>query len=167
MAESLCTEWGVKWYPSIGNAAVEAVLLNSPNMWERPPADELNLQNGILNVVTKELRPHSPDFLSCVRVPVVFDESARRCPAIRKFMSEVQPADSQNLVADIVAVFMLPFMSLQKAWLFVGEGGNGKSVAVGVISAFIAGPQTVRPRHPNNWQNRSLRHTGCWESWPI
>ena len=136
LAEHLCTQWGVKWYPSIGAAAVEAVLLNSPNMWERPPADEMNVLNGIFNVVTKELRPHGPEFLSPVRIPVSYDPKAE-CPGIRKFMRDVQPEDSQNLLADIVAVLMLPYMSLQKAWLFVGEGGNGKSVAVGIISAFI------------------------------
>jgi hypothetical protein len=48
----------------------------------------LNLQNGLLNIDTLELKEHSPDQLSLVQLPVKYDPKAR-CHRIARFLAEV------------------------------------------------------------------------------
>jgi len=136
LAESLCGEWKTDWNPGVGRGAVEAVLLNSPTLWERPPLDRLNLLNGILDVKTRARIDHYPDFLSPVQLPVRYDPAAT-CPNIRRFISQVLPTDNQDLLGYLAALYMLPYTSLQKALLLQGAGGNGKSVFIAIICAFL------------------------------
>jgi P4 family phage/plasmid primase-like protien len=138
MAEKLCSEWGAKWNPAVGFAAIESVKLNSPVIWDVPPSDEINLLNGILNTRTRVKRDHDPAFLSSIRIPISYDPHAK-CPAIDAFMARVQDADTQHLLAGICGVSMIPYTSLQKAFLIVGVGSNGKGIFTGIISAFLGG----------------------------
>jgi phage/plasmid-associated DNA primase len=48
------------------------------------------LRNGSLNVRTRELFAHSPEFLSTIRIPIAFDPE-EACPVIDKFIDEVSP----------------------------------------------------------------------------
>lgn len=52
---------------------LEAIALN---VWQRPPLDRINMANGVLNI-TEDLREHSPEFRSPVRIPVAFEPDAR------------------------------------------------------------------------------------------
>ncbi|GAI90145.1 unnamed protein product, partial [marine sediment metagenome] len=53
----------------------------------------LNLENGLLDVQTKELKPHTAKFLCTIRIPVTYDPQAD-CPRIKQFFKEVlRPED--------------------------------------------------------------------------
>src|SRR5262245_31972007 len=49
-------------------------------LWERPPLDRINFENGILNLNNFQLEPHRPEFRSAVRIPLTYDPAAE-CPA--------------------------------------------------------------------------------------
>src|ERR671910_844588 len=53
-----------KWTSHRASEVVEYIRADAPNLWERPPQDEVNVLNGILNVRTRRLREHDPAFLS-------------------------------------------------------------------------------------------------------
>lgn len=135
---SLLEEWGEtkQWSSHRANETVEFIRVKSPELWEKPPIDEVNVLNGILNVVTKELREHSPDFLSTAQLPVAYDEKAT-CPAWDKFVSETFPEDAQGLAFEIPADLMTPERSSQKALLAIGEGANGKSTYLEAVERFV------------------------------
>ena len=105
-------------------------------LWERPPADILNLQNGLLDVRTGVLKPHTPDHLSAVQIPVTYDPDAT-CPAWETFVGETFPEDATDLAWELAAKLMTSDSAGQKATLFVGEGGNGKSTFLAGLNAFI------------------------------
>jgi phage/plasmid-associated DNA primase len=137
--------WGVPWNKSHGATALEAVSLSicTKKLLSRPSERELNLLNGILDVRrvidgtgAPTLREHSPNFLSPHRIPVVYDPNAT-CPNIRQFMSEVQPEDTRYLLAAMAALFMLPYTDLQKAFLNIGAGRNGKGIFMRILREFI------------------------------
>jgi putative DNA primase/helicase len=112
------------------------ILADAPELWERPPLDTLSVQNGLLDVTTRIVRPHDPAFLSPVQLPVAYDPGAA-CPAWSQFISEVFPQDCQELPWEICAWLMLPCVSIQKAVLLLGEGGNGKSTWLTALIAFL------------------------------
>ena len=53
---------------ALGESDKDKLLLNlslngTKKFWEDPPLDRINVKNGILNLDTLNLEPHSPEFL--------------------------------------------------------------------------------------------------------
>jgi putative DNA primase/helicase len=130
--------WGLakKWSTHRAKEVAEYISVDCPELWANPPADTLNVANGLLDVLTRRLRPHSPDFLSGVQLPVTFDPSAT-CPALDEFTAQVFPADSEAIAWEILAWIMTPENRIQKAILLLGDGSNGKSTFLRVCVAFL------------------------------
>lgn len=125
-----------KWSSHRANETVEYIRADAPELWEKPPTDRVNVANGILHLKSHKLRPHTPDHLSPVQLPVEFEPEAR-CPAWEKFIAETFPHDAQQLAWEIAADLMIPERSIQKSLLFLGEGSNGKSTALRAYCAFV------------------------------
>ena len=138
MVKFLLESWSQtkRWSSGRADEVVEYLRVDSPSIWERPPLDTVNVANGLLDVETGELKPHSTDFLSPIQLPVSYDPTAT-CPAWEKFVSEVFPADAQELAWEVPAWLMTPDISIQKALLLLGEGANGKSVYLSALRAFL------------------------------
>jgi phage/plasmid-associated DNA primase len=71
------------WSRALSNEIVEFITLDVPELPDRPSTELINLENGLLKVRTYELIPHSPEFLSTVRIPMAFDPQAT-CPEIEQ-----------------------------------------------------------------------------------
>jgi P4 family phage/plasmid primase-like protien len=124
------------WTSNRGLEVVKYLTLKAQLLWERPPCDEICVLNGILNVSTGALRPHSPDFLSQVQIPVHYDPAAT-CPRWEQFVHEVFPTDAVEVAWEILGDLVTPDRSIQKAILLTGAGGNGKSVFLNACQRFI------------------------------
>ncbi|MGO9570398.1 MAG: phage/plasmid primase, P4 family [Desulfomonilaceae bacterium] len=95
----------------------------------------LNLRNGILNLETGEFLEHSPEFLSTVQSDVVFDPSAE-WPLWKMFLDVVLPEqEKQFLLSEIFGYCLTTSIAYHKAFFLLGEGANGKSVALEVLEA--------------------------------
>jgi putative DNA primase/helicase len=138
--KELLVEWGLpaKWSTRKAAEAIEYIRVDAPELWDTPPADTINVLNGLLDVKTKTIRAHDPEFLSAVQLPVRFDPSAP-CPAWDKFINEVFPEDSKAIAWEIPAWLMTSENSIQKAILLLGEGSNGKSVYLRALVTFLGG----------------------------
>ena len=134
----LLLSWGrgEKWSTHRQNEVTEFLRVDAPTLWPTPPLDVLNCLNGLLDVKAGVLRPHSPDFLSPVQIPVIYDPKAK-CPAWLRFSGEVLPEDAQGLLFELAAWLMLPDTSKQKATLLLGDGSNGKSASLRALTAFL------------------------------
>ena len=130
-----------EWTPGFANAVVEYIRVDSPLLWERPPIAVINVKNGLLRISDRVLLPHDPDHLSAIQLPITYNP-ATMCPAIDKFISEVFPSDAVALGYEIPAFLMRPDTAIQKALLTLGPGGNGKSVYLGMVEAFLGKQNT-------------------------
>ena len=124
------------WSSKLGTETVEYIRLQSPTLWENPHATIINVKNGLLDIRTRALKPHSHEYLSVIQLPVEFDPTAT-CPATDKFDSQVFPEDAVILSHEIAAVLTSPSVRIQKSILFLGEGGNGKSRKLNQFKAFV------------------------------
>ncbi len=142
--KTLLNDWGKggKWTTRKANETCEYIRVDAPELWDVPPVEIVNVANGLLNVGTRKLAPHSAEFLSAIQLPVAFDLSAR-CPAWDTFVSEVFPEDSEAIAWEIPAWLMTPDTSIQKAILLTGEGANGKSTYLRAVVAFIGKHNTA------------------------
>ena len=136
------------WTPARVKAIFTWYKDRSPRLWDAPPPDRVNVLNGILNIESGELEPHSPDFLSPIQINAAWDPDAE-CPAIDQFAQRVFPYDAHEVFYQIAGLFLTPDSRCQKAVLFLGSGarGSGKSVAIALLRTFL---------HPRNVSNVPL-----------
>jgi putative DNA primase/helicase len=99
------------------------------------------LENGILDVDSCKVIPHTPDHCALSKLPVKFDLAAD-CPMIKKFLSEVLYPEDLSFIQEWVGYHLWRGYPTAIAALFVGEGANGKSTLIGVLRAFL-GPKNV------------------------
>jgi P4 family phage/plasmid primase-like protien len=125
-----------RWSSHLAREVTEYIQIDAPALWERPRPDTLNLRNGLLDILTGTLRPHEPEHLSSIQLPVAFDPGAT-CPQWETFITRVFPEDCRNLAFEIAASAMRGDVGDQKAILFQGSGENGKSVYLDGLVAFL------------------------------
>ena len=96
----------------------------------------LNVQNGLLNLETLELKPHTPDYLSTSQINVAYDKNAT-APKIKKFISEVARPEDVNLIEELIGWLLWPDYNIHVAVMLLGPGRNGKGTLLRLITAFL------------------------------
>jgi len=96
----------------------------------------INTQAGLFNIATLELKEHTPEYPSLIQIPVFYHSSAD-CPAIRKFLSEILRPEDIPVIEELLGYCLLRQYPIQKAFLFVGEGSNGKSTLIELMRTFL------------------------------
>lgn len=96
----------------------------------------LNVKNGLLDIHTRELRPHSLEYLSMSQLPVRYDPKAT-CPANEKFLNEILDPEDIRTIKKLLGYCLLKHYRYQNAFFFYGSGSNGKSTLIRVIEVFI------------------------------
>lgn len=109
-------------------------------LWERPAPQGINLMNGIFNLKEQRLVSHSPEYLSQVQLPVIYEATAE-CPAWERFVRDTLPADvlEAGVPWQVAGWLMMPHTGLQKALLLFGPGASGKSTFLEGLRAFLGG----------------------------
>lgn len=88
--------------------------------------NEIPVLNGILNVFTRELKPFTPEKVFFNKIPVEYDPNAQ-CPKIEKFLEDVMSKeDDKEVFYEIGGFCLLDDYRYEKAFMFVGDGRNGK-----------------------------------------
>jgi len=96
----------------------------------------INVKNGLININTGELIPHSPDYLSFVQLPINYDPSAN-CSKVIKFLTDIQTKEGISTIVRMLGYCLYRSACYEKAFLFEGPGRNGKSVLTKLIEALL------------------------------
>ena len=94
------------------------------------------LQNGILDLQEGTLSPHNPAHPSTIKLPVRYEPNAD-CPRIRQFFSEVLHPWDQPVVEEFFGYCLEPSYFIHRAFLFIGDGANGKSTCIELLRTFL------------------------------
>lgn len=99
--------------------------------------NEIPVENGILNIETRELKPFDPNRIFFSKLNARYNPEAT-CPEIEKFL------DSTLLTEDDVKVFyeiggfcLWKEYKFEKAFMFVGNGRNGKDKSLELIKRML------------------------------
>jgi P4 family phage/plasmid primase-like protien len=87
-----------------------------------------NMENGLYNIKTGELKPHTPDYLSISQLPVEYDPNAARPELFLKFLKEVLYYTDVGTVLDLMAYTFWKDDPYQILVFLHGQGLNGKNV---------------------------------------
>jgi P4 family phage/plasmid primase-like protien len=105
----------------------------------------VNVKNGLLDITSRKLIPHHPDFVSLIQYPVIYDPEAT-CPVwsscINDWMSGPEREDKIRLLQQFCGYCLSSSMQYDRALFMVGDGGNGKSTFIDTI-AMIIGPDAT------------------------
>lgn len=103
-----------------------------------PATNHLALNNGILNLDTYELLPHTPDCFTLAALEFDYKPDAA-CPRFVKFLDEICQGDEQKICAlqEVFGYCLQSSQDGQKIFIFCGEGKNGKTVTANVLKALI------------------------------
>ena len=96
----------------------------------------LCVANGILNLETKTLQPHTHETKFFCKLPVEYDENAK-CPEIEKFIEEVVTTKQLNVLKEWLGYCLYPKYLYHKALMLIGEGSNGKTTLLNLIEKFL------------------------------
>ena len=127
---------GDSWTPSRADTVLRWLSDFAPRLWDSPPLDRVNVRNGILDLQTEELAPHSKDFLSPVQIDAEWHPGAE-CPRIDRFVAEVFPSDSEQLFFELAGLYITPDTRQQMAVILNGNGSNGKSATIEVLTRLL------------------------------
>jgi len=103
--------------------------------FDRNP-DVLNCLNGLLNMRTLELIDHTLDYPSLVQIPVFYDPRFD-APAISTFLTQILKPEDIDAILELFGYCLVRALPIQKAFLLVGEGANGKSTLIELLRAFL------------------------------
>lgn len=104
-----------------------------------------NVKNGLLNIHTKELMPHTPDFVSLIQYPVEYDPTAE-CPTwiecLSDWMDGPEKEDKTKVLQQFAGYCLSSSMLHDKALFMDGDGGNGKSTFIDTVG-MVLGPDAT------------------------
>ena len=98
----------------------------------------INLENTRLDIRSGECLAFTPEVIEFDRIPVTYDPSAY-CADLDKMLNRVFLGDREviNLFEEMLGAVLLKHNRYQKAFLFYGNGSNGKSTILDLIKTFL------------------------------
>jgi P4 family phage/plasmid primase-like protien len=95
------------------------------------------VQNGVLNIDTKELTPHKPEYCFFNKLPVTYNKD-KDCPYIKTFLQEVL-ADKESLLTlqEFYGSCLLKEYRYEKSIMLTGTGSNGKGKTLELLKYLL------------------------------
>jgi len=95
---------------------------------------KLVLENGIFNLDTKKLSEHDPNFLTTVKIPIVYQPGAT-CFDYIKFLKEcLDSKDIITVVEEASNVLTTNNKNFEVSAIWLGNGANGKTTNMNIIN---------------------------------
>jgi len=107
----------------------------------------INLENCIYNIRTKKIIDHNPQYLFTYSLPIKYDPDAT-INNLEQFFKDVLYKDDIPTIQELFGYCLYREYPYQKAFMFDGDGSNGKSTLINVLSTFLG---------KNNVSNVSLQ----------
>jgi P4 family phage/plasmid primase-like protien len=112
---------------------MKAERANNNIVFNRKPL--FNFKNGTLDLETLEFREHNEADYCSIQADYNYDPS-KECPRWEKFIAEICDNDGKRkaLMQEISGYVLFDDNSLQKCFMLIGEGANGKSVFLDILT---------------------------------
>ena len=106
----------------------------------RHPKSWINCRNGMLDLKTLELHPHSPKYYSLSQLPFAWDPDyqAPDGSIMEEYLQAAIPKDDdRRMFLEYAGYCLSTYTGFQKYLILTGDGGIGKSVLLGLIEGIV------------------------------
>lgn len=100
------------------------------------PMELICLENGILNLLTKEVQPHNPDIIFINKLPINYKKNAY-CNRFLEFLSETLYEEDMRICQEWFGYMLWRRYSEKKALVCIGPTDTGKTVFLSVMFNFL------------------------------
>lgn len=138
----------------VRGAAYLCQVLMSGRNWQQNK-QYLPLVNGVFDLESRKLLPHSPDLNMRWQLPYRFDPEAQ-CPEIQSWLFQACGKDTAlvQLLRAYLSAILLGRVDLQKYLELVGPGGTGKSTFIRLATGLVGNRNTFTTELKRLEQNR-------------
>lgn len=135
---NILDEWYNNYFYYIVISKIEAdTFIESQEFFMPKNLNEICVKNGILDIFTRELKPYTSDKIFFNKMPVIYDKN-KKCPMIDVHLSEVLKNPGDKIVFyEIVGYCLEQTHFIEKAFMFVGDGRNGKGKSLELIKRLV------------------------------
>lgn len=99
--------------------------------------EEIVCENGILNLITRELTPYNPEKIFFTKIPITY-EPEEKCENIIKFMLEIlKNPDDIKVIQELFGYLLWKEYNIERAIMLIGTGRNGKGKLIELMKRFI------------------------------
>ena len=117
------------------------------------PRGTVAVENGLLDLETRELRDLRPEDHALFRVAAPFDPDAE-CPRFREFVGDVVRPDDIPTLQEYAGYTLLHWAQpYKRALLLLGPQDSGKSTFLSVVRALLGGRENVSSENLNSLVN--------------
>ena len=106
-----------------------------------PPTNLINVKNGIYDIKTKQLIPHTPDYYFLNEIPVNYDPEAK-INKIKDFFDTILNVEDITIIQEFLGDCLLRAYPYKKALMCVGETDTGKSQLLSLLGIFLGKKNT-------------------------
>lgn len=110
------------------------------------PKRYINFKNGVLDLETKQLLPHSKELIFVNQIPYNYNPNAPRCELVEKYFSNICNGNPEeiNFLFQLIGVILSDIRSF-KNWIYLhGLKDTGKSVFIKIIQILLTNDQGER-----------------------
>lgn len=120
----------------IVDAVRRNALVIDPWQVNNPQRRIIVFKNGVLDLVSGKLKPHSHHWLYTIGIPHNYNPNAT-CPHFESFIKQILPGDHHNFIKQLLGHLLIPSAEFRKFEVFLGSGANGKSTLLQMIEAML------------------------------
>lgn len=120
-------------------AVIRKLVADPDFLAKRPkqPTNQISFTNGVLNTLTRELTPHTPELFITSAPTVAYDPQAR-CERWRAFLAETLPdIESRQLLQRWCGYCLTSDTSRQRCIMLVGVTSAGKGVIARILAKMV------------------------------
>ena len=148
-ALSLLIKYGQKTDPAQIDKVVELMKIESYQEDQKNDSNYINLKNGLFDLETRTLIPHTPRIFTTCKMPVSYreqeiidkfaEDQLHPMPVFDKFMREITCGDKQiaNIISEMMGYCLCRHTKYERTFFLYGEGFNGKSTVQNLIRAMV------------------------------
>ncbi len=105
-----------------------------------PTDGHICLKNGLLDLATYELKPHTPRIFTTTKIPASYDPGdSKAAPQFMKFLDDIFVGDQEliDLTAEMMGYCLTTSTKAGKAFILLGPGANGKSTLIDILIEIV------------------------------
>ena len=116
-------------------ARIHAATAKSITVFQRSEP-LFNVANGVLDLETGKLLPHSPDYMMLEQSPVIYDPEAD-CPKFESYLEDALDPQYHDTLAEIYGYTMWPRYDAQRAIILFGPPRTGKGTLLRILQELL------------------------------